>query len=173
MRPLENQFLFHCSLKAKSLIWATICVDALCSEGHVYIISHTTKARNIHQENYKSSVPRGSECTTSGSSLSPGFLSLDSRGTWHKKTLQHILLPCTTLILWQDPFQSMWRVEDKQELPYLDCHWNIKVTTLVGCSMGVWNEGSLLINCSVTALFMQYREQNNIERQHAILGWQN
>lgn len=148
-------------------------MEALCSEGRVYIIYHTTKTCNIHQRNYKSSVPRGCECATSGSSLSPGFHSLDSRGTWHKKTLEHILLPCTTRISWQDPSQSMWRVEDKQELHCFDCQWNIiKMTTLVGCSMGAWNEGSLLINCSVTALFMQYREQN-IERQHAILGWQN
>lgn len=61
-------------------------------------ICHTTNESNIHQENSNSCVPRGCECTTSGSSLSPGFHSLDSRGTGHKKTLQQILLPCTTLI---------------------------------------------------------------------------
>lgn len=46
---------------------------------------------------------------------------------------------------WQDPFLSMCRVEGKQELHYFDCQWNIKMTTLVGCSIGVWFSGHQLL----------------------------
>lgn len=135
MRSLENQFLFYCSGKAKSLIWATICVEALCSEGHVYIIYHTIKESNIHQENYNSC-----ECTTSGSFLPPGFHSLDSRGTWRRKPSSTSFSCAPHCLQWQDPFQPMGTVEGKQELHYFHSQWNtIKMTTLVGCSMGVWN----------------------------------
>lgn len=72
-------------------------------------------------------------------------------------------------LLW-DPFHPMWRVEDKSELQcYFDCHYNSSkmIGLLLGCLKWRCSGHELFI------LFMLFRERNNIERQHAILGWQN